>query len=70
VLLGANLPLSIGCPVKKGQKGSISRPQWLAVDRQIRGISAGSGDPAGADCGVLSIDEGFEKVVKGMCRTG
>jgi hypothetical protein len=33
----------------------ISRPQRLAADRQIHSISAGSGDPPGADCSVLII---------------
>jgi len=42
-------------PVPCQEPGSciISTPQWLAGDRQIRCISAGSGDPAGADCGIL-----------------
>jgi hypothetical protein len=43
-------------------KASISRPQWLAVDRQIHRISAGSDDPAGADCGVLSITRALSAV--------
>jgi len=36
-------------------EATISRPQRLAVDRQIHSISAGSGDPPGADCSVLII---------------
>jgi hypothetical protein len=33
----------------------ISRPQWLAADRQIGRLPAGFGNPAGAGCGVLII---------------
>jgi hypothetical protein len=36
---------------------AIGRPHRLAVDRQVRFVSAGSPSPAETGCGVLTMDD-------------
>jgi xanthine dehydrogenase iron-sulfur cluster and FAD-binding subunit A len=38
---------------QRGISAIFGTLQWLAMDREIRYTSAGCGDPAGADCGLL-----------------